>query len=92
MVSDSAENLSIFQKNYHKSFVDSTAYDIANISYSSISDLKKNYFQIKFMRDCIKTNDEIIMGIEQKKFTYIEFDKKMNELHEIKQPAILMIK
>ena len=92
LVADSAENLSTFQKNYYNSFANASAYDIANISYISIPDLKKNYFQIKFMRDCIKSNDEIITGIEQKKFTYIEFDKKMNELHEIKQPAMLMIK
>ena len=44
------------------------------------------------MAECVGTNEKFLSYLEQRKFTYIELDKKMAELQKIKEPAVLFLK
>lgn len=92
LISDAAKSLDELRKNYRESFVQASANEVAAISYDDIPNLKQNYFQIKFMGESVKNNERIISGLERGKFTYIELDKKIQDLQNIKQPAMLLIK
>ena len=44
------------------------------------------------MAECVGTNEKFLPYLEQRKFTYIELDKKIAELQKIKEPAVLLLK
>ena len=77
---------------YRQTFINAPASQIANIAYDEIENLRQNYFQIKFMAECVGTNEKFLPYLEQRKFTYIELDKKIAELQKIKEPAVLLLK
>ena len=92
LISDSSDDLKNFCENYRESFVVASAGEVANIPYNKFDELSQNYFQIKYMRECVKSGEKIISGLESKKFSYLKFDKKMNDLQKIGKPAMLIIK
>jgi len=92
LVADSVNFFDDLQEKYCQAFLTASANEISRILYDEILGIKQNYFQISFMRDCIKSDEKIIDCLKQKKFTYIGLDKKMQELQTIKEPAVLLLK
>lgn len=92
LISDSSDDLKNFYENYRESFIVASTGEVASIPYNKFAELSQNYFQIKYMRECVTSSAKIIFGLESKKFSYLEFDKKMNDLQKIGEPAMLIIK
>ena len=43
------------------------------------------------MRECVESNEQVINCLEEEKFTYFEFESKMNELQSSEKPAMLIL-
>lgn len=91
LISDSGKIFIECQKNYRQAFINASANEVANISYNDIQKLQEDYLTIKFMNDCLESDKLLIDCLKEKKFTYIEFDSKMNELQSSDKPAMLII-
>ena len=92
LISDAIKKFNDLKELYRKTFLNAPASRIVNISYAEIENLRQNYFEIKFIVECLETNFKIVTYLEQKKFTYVEFDKKTAELQAIGKPAVLLLK
>ena len=91
LISDSGKIFIECQKNYRQAFINASANEVANISYNDIQKLQEDYLTIKFMNDCLESDKLLIDCLKEEKFTYIEFDSKMNELQSSDKPAMLII-
>ena len=92
LISDSVKKFNELKEIYRQTFINATAAQVANIAYEEIESLRQNYFQIKFMGECVESNKKFLPYLEQGNFTYVELENKMQELQLIKEPAILRLK
>ena len=91
LISDSGKIFIECQKNYRQAFINASANEVANISYNDIQKLQEDYLTIKFMNDCLESDKLLIDCLKEKKFTYLEFERKMNELQSSEKPAMLIL-
>ena len=91
LISDSGKIFIECQKNYRQAFINASANEVANISYNDIQKLQEDYLTIKFMNDCLESDKLLIDCLKEKKFTYFEFESKMNELQSSDKPAMLSV-
>ena len=91
LISDSGKIFIECQKNYRQAFINASANEVANISYNDIQKLQEDYLTIKFMNDCLESDKLLIDCLKEKKFTYFEFESKMNELQSSDKPAMLIL-
>lgn len=92
LISDSTKKFNDLKELYIQTFINASASQIANVAYEEIESLRQNYFQIKLMKECVKTNKRLLRHLKRGKFTYVEFEKKIHELQTINEPAVLLIK